>query len=489
MAGAVGHLREFFVGGRWEPAAGDLTRRIVDPATEEVVAEVSIGEAADAAAAVQAAKAAFPAWSALTGAQRADHLERFAEVWEAHAEEIGAAISREMGMPVGMSGFFNGFAPAQMLRYYAQLARTRVEEEDRVPAYFRGSARIRPTAAGVVAAIAPWNYAATLLASKFAPALAAGCTIVIKPAEENGVSARIIGRILDEADLPPGVVNVVPGGPDFAAALVANPDVARVAFTGSTGVGRTIARTVGERLATVNLELGGKSAAVVLDDADLDVVARDLPPLAFQNSGQTCFAQTRVVATPGVYDAVVRLLVDHAQGQRLGSPFDTATTMGPLGTGAQRERVRRAIAEAVDRGAVVEAGGRDAAVPERGFYVAPTVLTGVRSRDDVAQQEIFGPVVVVIAAEDDDDAVRIANDSPYGLAGSVWTADTARGLALARRIEAGTVGVNGYQPDAAAPWGGVKDSGQGRENGPEALESYLVPRTYYLFDHTPDAPG
>ena len=480
------HLGTVYLDGRFVPPAEGATAVLTDPSTGLPIATAAMGTAADVDAAVSAAERALPAWSAAGFAERAEVIDRLVAAWLRRSEEIAATVSREMGMPITMSRLTNGTGAAATLRYYADIARALDAEEQRTPMSFDGSVVVRRAPVGVVAAIAPWNYPCQLMATKIGPALAAGCTVVLKPPVENALTARILGELADEAEVPPGVLNVVVGDAAFGSGLVADPRVALVAFTGSTAVGRRIGSVVGERLGACNLELGGKSAAIVLDDADVDALIPALGPRAFRNSGQTCFAQTRIITTPGVHDAVVDGLASWARAQVLGHASDEATTFGPLATAAQRDRVRGFIEQGLADGAVLVAGGLDAEVPGDGFFVAPTLLDDVDNSSAVAQEEIFGPVVCVIRAVDEDDAVRIANDSPYGLAGSVWTGDQQRGAALARRIEAGTVGVNGYRPDMSSPFGGIKASGSGRENGPEGLEPFLRRDSLYLF--APAAP-
>lgn len=478
----MGHSDGVFIGGRWVPTALGERVRLVDPSTQEVIGEPMIATAEDVDAAVTAAAEAFPAWSSTPPAERAVILDRIADVWERRAAEIAESVSREMGMPLVNSLRSNGHGSAKNFRYYAEQARTTAFEEVRATLGLPGSVLVRRVPVGVVAAIAPWNYACYLITSKVAPALAAGCTIVLKPAVENAITGGLLAEVFAEAGVPDGVVNVVNGAPDFAQALVADPRVASVTFTGSTAVGRTIGGIVGERLATTNLELGGKSAAIVLDDADLDHTLALLPVLAFRNSGQTCFAQTRIIATPEVYDAVVDGLAAWADAQVLGSAFDEQATMGPLGTERQRDVVRGYIAKGIASGARLVTGGLDATVPDVGYFVAPTLFADVDPTCEIAQEEIFGPVVCVIRAADEADAVRLANDSRYGLAGSVWTRDIERGVALARQFESGTVGINGYAPDLGSPFGGVKDSGLGRENGPEGLAVFLRSESIYRYE-------
>lgn len=477
----MAHGDGIYIGGSWiEPVRGQRIT-LIDPSTEDVIGEPYLATAEDVPAAVDAAEAAFPAWSALSFGERADVLDRIAHAWERRAEEISVSVSREMGMPIANSRLTNGIGAARNFRYYAQVARAWQSEETREALSFEGSVIVRSVPVGVVAAIAPWNYACYLIASKVAPALAAGCTVVLKPAVENALTSVLIAEVMEEAGVPAGVVNVVVGTPDFGAALVAEPRVASVAFTGSTAVGKRIGSVVGERLASTNLELGGKSAAIVLDDADLEATLRDLPALSFRNSGQTCFAQTRVIATAGIYDRVVDGLAAWANAQVLGSAFDDTTTLGPLGTANQRAVARRFIESGLASGARLVAGGLDADVPSPGYFVRPTVFADVDNTSELAQEEVFGPVICVIKAQDDEDAIRLANQSRYGLAGTVWTTDIERGTAVARRMDTGSVGINGFRPDMGSPFGGVKDSGSGRENGREGLAVFLRSESIYRF--------
>ncbi|WP_033188116.1 aldehyde dehydrogenase [Rhodococcoides fascians] len=470
-----------WIGGSWEEPHGATSAELVDPAKGEVFATVAIGSSADVPGAVTAARAALPPWRASTREERADLLDRIADEWERAGDEIASIVSREIGMPAGWSHFNNVAGPVMFLRYYANVARGWEQETVRPGGAFDGSIVVRKNPVGVVGAIAPWNYPNMLLISKIAPALAAGCVVIAKPARENALSAHRIAQAFEAAGTPAGVVNIIPGGREFASALVAHPGVDKIAFTGSTAVGKDIGATVGGRLGVANLELGGKSAAIVLDDADLAHTLTNLPPLSFMNTGQTCFAQTRIIATPGVYDAIVAGFTRFAEEQVVGDPNEPTTTMGPVASARQRESVLAFIEKGIQSGARLVAGGTASPVDLPGYYVAPTVFADVDNTSEIAQREIFGPVICIIRARDEEHALALANDSEFGLAGSIWTTDTARALTLARRFESGSVGINGYVPDIAAPWGGVKGSGTGRENGPEAVDAFTHTEAIYQF--------
>lgn len=465
--------------GRENAAAGSRTRNLIDPSTGKSLGTTALVPASEVEMIVRSARGALGAWSARSGRDRAQVIEAIADAWEARADDMSLAVTREMGMPLGFSRFNNAVGPIAVLRYYAGLARRMEPEDSRTPFAFSGRVIVRRNPVGVVAAIVPWNYPWMLLATKLGPALAAGCTVIVKPAEENAISGGILGEILQAAGVPEGVVEVAVGGSDFAETLVRHPGVDKVAFTGSTAVGRRIAGIVGQRLGSVSLELGGKSAAIVLDDADMERTLAELPQLSFLNSGQTCFAQTRVIATPSVYERVVQGYVDYVDAQILGSPVDVHTTLGPVVSERQRENILNYIQLARAAGARVHRAAIE--IPTEGFFVPPTILADVDNGWDVAQEEIFGPVVCIIPARDEEHAVRIANDSDYGLAGSVWTRNVEKGIALSRQIAAGSFGINGYLPDLSSPWGGVKASGSGRENGPEAVDGFLRFDAVYEF--------
>jgi acyl-CoA reductase-like NAD-dependent aldehyde dehydrogenase len=367
-------------------------------------------------------------------------------------------------------------------RYFAQIGRDFTYEDLRP-----SNTLVRREPLGVVGVIAPWNGPQTLVAWKLAPALAAGCTAVIKPAPETTLDAFLLMDAIAEAGFPPGVVNLITGGRETGAALVEHPGVNKIAFTGSTAAGRAIAAACGAALKPVTLELGGKSAAVLLDDADVDLFASLVPEISAKNSGQVCYSCTRILAPRSRYDEVVEAIVEKMRLGAVGDPMSEATVYGPLVASRQRDRVEGYIAAGRAQGARVALGGGRPADLERGWFVEPTVFDHVSNDMKIAREEIFGPVLSVIPYDGEDEAVAIANDSEYGLGGSVFSADPTRGLAVARRIETGTVGVNGYGIKLDAPFGGVKSSGLGRELGPEGFAAYVQYKS--IFNVTSDLLG
>jgi len=353
-------------------------------------------------------------------------------------------------------------------------------EEER-PGFLGGTNIVRREPVGVVGAIVPWNYPQTLGAFKYGAALAAGCTVVMKPSPETVLDAFLLAEAIEAAGLPGGVINIVPGGRELGAYLVEHRDVDKVAFTGSTAAGRRVAEACGRLLRPVTLELGGKSAAIILEDADLDLskIGNDLFAATLVNNGQTCYLGTRVLAPRSRYAEVVDTLAAFASSLTVGDALDPATQIGPMASQRHRDRVEGYIAKGASDGArVVTGGGRPAGL-DRGWFVEPTVFAEVDNAATIAQEEIFGPVLSVIAYGDEDDAIRIANDSDYGLGGSVWTTDPERGKAVARRVRTGTIGINRYLPDPGAPFGGVKASGIGRELGPGAVSAYQQLKSIY----------
>jgi aldehyde dehydrogenase (NAD+) len=472
-----------FIGGEWVSPSSAVRISVLNASTEEPIGSAPEAAEADVDAAVAAARRAFDdpsGWPQWEPAQRAEVLLRLADQLEARAAEIGRLVSAQNGMPVALSPVIEGMTPVGTLRYVAGLLdRAPVEEE--APRFLGGDLIIRHEPVGVVGAIVPWNYPQTLSAFKYAPALAAGCTIVLKPSPETVLDSYVFAEAAEAAGLPPGVVSIVPGGREIGAYLVQHRAIDKIAFTGSTAAGRQIAEVCGRLLRPVTLELGGKSAAIILDDADLDLarIGQDLFAATLVNNGQTCYAGTRILASRSRYGEVVDTFAAFASSLRVGDALDPDTLIGPLVSQRQRDRVERYIAKGNSDGARLVAGGGRPAGLDRGWFVEPTVFADVDNKSTIAQEEIFGPVLSVIEYADEDDAVRIANDSDYGLGGSVWSADPEHAKAVGRRIRTGTVGINGYLPDPAGPWGGVKSSGIGRELGPGAVAAYQQSKTFY----------
>ena len=469
-----------FIDGDWAAPATGSTIQVVSPHSEQVVATVPEGSAADIDAAVAAARRAFDEgpWPRMTPEERIDVVQRFSNLYAGKLGEMAEVISTEMGAPISFANLAQAPAPWMQIETFLGIARSYPWEEVRAGAL--GEVLVRREPVGVVAAIPPWNVPQFTIMSKLVPALLAGCTLVIKPAPETPLDAYLLAELLEEAGVPAGVVNIVAAGREVGEHLVRHPGVDKVAFTGSTAAGRAIASICGEQLKRVSLELGGKSAAIVLDDADLAATMEGLKFTALMNSGQACVAQTRILASRANYGAVVDALAEAVAGMVVGDPLDPATEIGPMVAQRQQERVEKYIALGQEEGARIVVGGNG--MPDgltSGWYVRPTVFADVDNRMRIAQEEIFGPVLSVIAYDDVDDAVRIANDSEYGLAGTVWTGDVEAGLDVARRVRTGTYGVNTYTMDFAAPFGGYKSSGIGREFGPEGLAHYTELKTIY----------
>jgi aldehyde dehydrogenase (NAD+) len=472
-----------FIGGEWVAPSSPARIPVRSASTEEPIGEVPEAAEADVDAAVAAARRAFDdpsGWSQWEPGQRAAALERLAAELETRAQEIGRLVSAQNGMPIALSPVIEGMTPVGTLRYMVSLLASSPVEEER-PRFLGGDLIIRHEPAGVVGGIVPWNYPQTLSAFKYAPALAAGCAIVLKPSPETVLDSYVFAEAVLAAGIPPGVINIVPGGREIGACLVQHRDVDKIAFTGSTAVGRQIAEVCGRLLRPVSLELGGKSAAIILDDADLDLsrIGQDLFAATLVNNGQTCYAGTRILAPRSRYEEVVAAFAAFASSLPVGDALDPATLIGPLVSERQRDRVEGYIAKGTSDGArLVTGGGRPAGL-DKGWFVEPTVFADVDNKSVIAQEEIFGPVLSVIAYTGVDDAIRIANDSDYGLGGSVWTTDRDRARDVIRRVRTGTMGINGYLPDPAGPWGGVKSSGIGRELGPGAVAAYQQLKTVY----------
>lgn len=468
------HVDDLFIDGQWVTASSSARTDVVDPATEEVWGSVPDANADDVAAAVSAARRAFDSgvWSGLTPTQRAEILLRIADEVEKRAEPLAATNTRENGSPV-METSGAAANAAGIFRYFASLA-PYLEAEDVRPAPTGGHETVvERDPIGVCALIAPWNFPINLVVIKLAPALLAGCTVVIKPATPTPLSIRFIVEAAAAAGVPDGVVNLITGDAAAGDMLVRSPGVDKVAFTGSTPVGRKIAAACGELLRPVTLELGGKSSAIVLPDADLDAMASVLIRSCLRNSGQTCYISTRILAPASRYDEVVSMVGETIGAAKLGDPFDPSTVFGPVANKMQYDKVVGYLATAADEGARAVVGGGPADV-DAGYFVEPTVLADVTPEMTVAREEIFGPVITVIKYETVDEALEIANGTGFGLGGIVFSADADQAFDVAERVDSGSVGINFFASNHSAPFGGRHDSGLGVEYGLEGLHAYIT---------------
>lgn len=469
-----------YIDGSWVTSASrDADRIPVDnPATGEVVGHVPKGVQADVDAAVDAARRAFGAWSTTAAKERAEKLRALSSSLRTRVDELATVITGEVGTPIRLSAAFQVGMPISVLDEYGDLIESDAEAEHET---IGNSAVIREPA-GVVAAITPWNYPLAQIMFKLAPALAAGCTLVLKPSEVAPGAAILLFEAIDEAGFPAGVANLVTGdGSVVGPPLVTHPDVDLVSFTGSVTVGASIAASAAASIKRVTLELGGKSASVVLDDGDLEAAVKGTAASAFVNSGQTCAAWTRLVVPRAREDEAASIAAAVAASFAPGDPSDRGTRMGPLASALQKERVLDHLRRAIDDGARLVAGGPDASeFPADGHFVAPTVFAGVDRRSALAQQEVFGPVLAIIPHDGDADAVDIANDSEFGLDGAVWSADRERALAVARRIRTGSITINGGAFNPSSPFGGYKKSGYGREKGIHGLREFQQVKSIQL---------
>jgi len=465
-----------FVGGAWVPSAGADLLDVVNPTTEEVLATVPAGTAEDVDLAAAAARVAADGWAGTPPAARGALLGRIAEALAARADEAARLIAAEVGSPLTFAGKVQVGLPLTVLRSYATLLPD-YEFEERI-----GNSLVVKEPVGVVAAITPWNYPLHQVVAKVAAALAAGCTVVLKPSEVAPLSAHLFARVAGEAGLPPGVLNVVTGtGPTVGEALVAHPDVDMVSFTGSTRAGRRVSEVAAGTIKRVALELGGKSANVVLADADLAAAVKVGLANCFINGGQTCTAWTRMLVPSALHDEAVALAAAGTARYRVGDPLAADTRIGPLVSAAQRDRVRGHVETGIAEGATLACGGAEPPDElDRGYFVRPTVFAGVRPEMTIAQEEIFGPVLSVLPYADEDEAVAIANGTRYGLSGAVWSADQEHALAVARRLRTGQVDINGGRFNPLAPFGGYKQSGNGRELGRYGLEEFLEVKSLQL---------
>jgi acyl-CoA reductase-like NAD-dependent aldehyde dehydrogenase len=458
-----------YIGGKWVKPSGRNTLDVINASTEEVMATIPDGDENDANAAVAAARAAFDSWSATPPAVRGEYLAKIQAGLKARKDELAGIIAGEVGMPLKLAAMIQVGSPIANFGYYAGMIGSYAWEE------VTGNSRVVREPVGVVACITPWNYPLHQIAAKVAAALAAGCTVVLKPSEVAPLNAFVLAEVIDAIGLPAGVFNLVTGtGPAIGEALVRHPDVDMISFTGSTRAGKRISEVASATVKRVALELGGKSASIILDDADLATAVKGTVNACFLNSGQTCSAHTRMLVPESRYEEVAKIAAEAAQGFTVGDPFGGSAKLGPLISEAQRERVRGYIRKGIEEGAQLLCGGPDA--PEglsKGYYVKPTVFGRVKPDATIAQEEIFGPVLSIITYRDEDEAVRIANGTLYGLAGGVWAGSDERAQKVARRLRTGQVDINGGMFNLFAPFGGYKQSGRGREMGTYGLEEFL----------------
>lgn len=494
----------FFIGGSWRKTSSDDRFEVISPASGKPIGSVPAATEADIDAAVAAAREAFDGsdWPKLTPAQRGAHLVRLATAIATHGAEFAELITDELGCSHLLSQVYQAVAPVMSLNYAAEVAKSLQTSELRVSdlSPFAGSGDavgVIPMAGkslvvkepvGVVAVFPAYNFALPAVAQKIGPALVAGCTVVVKATEPNPLAIFNLGKLLQEIGFPAGVINIVAARAGESEYLVGHPGVDMVSFTGSTEVGRKIGAACGELIRPVVLELGGKSAAIVLSDADPEIVVPTLVGASVAtNSGQSCVAQTRFLVPEEQYEFYADAFTRAFEALKVGDPRDADTVVGPVISRSHLERIEAHLARAVEQGATIRTGGRRPAQLSEGWYIEPTLVTGVTNDMDIAQHEIFGPVAVLIAHNGEADAIRIANQSRYGLAGSVFTADSAHGFEVARRIRTGTFSVNTFAADLGSPFGGFKESGLGREHGVGAVQEYLLQKTISI-DPSLDLP-
>jgi len=485
---AIREPLKFFIGGEWVAPSSSATIDVIDSASEEVFLTVAEAQGPDIERAVAAARKAFDhgPWPRMTPAERAVFLNSLADAYANHAEALADSWTMESGTLHSMTKHTAASA-ASSLRYYAGLAETFPFEEAHTAMFgLRGLLVREPV--GVVGAIIPWNAPNMLLINKVAPALLAGCTVIIKASPEAPSTPLLFAQICEEAGLPAGVINVLTADREVSELLVRNPDVDKISFTGSTLAGRKIGSICGERIARFTLELGGKSPAVILDDYDLGKAAASLARTAPMMSGQVCASLTRIIVSEPRHDELVDALAESFRQIRVGDPFDPATQMGPLAIARQRDRVESYIAKGKAEGAKLVVGGGRPAHLNRGYYIEPTVFARVDNNATIAREEIFGPVLSVIAARDEAHAIELANDTVFGLNASVFTNDLERAATVARQLRSGTVGHNGFKTDFGIAFGGYKQSGIGREGGVEGLHPYLETKTV-VFDELAPVAG
>jgi len=465
-----------YIGGNWVAAQSNERFEVTNSSTEEIIGRVPAGTVEEADQAVKAAAEAFPAWSALPAAERAAYLSKLSEGLSARSQEIAETVSAEVGMPIKLAAMIQAGLPTMVMGSFAELTKQYAFEEE------IGNSLVVKEPVGVVASITPWNYPLHQVVAKVAAALGAGCTVVVKPSEIAPLSTFMLAEIVDQVGLPAGVFNLVSGdGPTVGEALAKHPQVDMVSFTGSTRAGKRVSGLCAATVKRVALELGGKSANIILDDADFAQAVKAGVNNCYLNSGQTCAAWTRMLVPRSRQDEAVELAKAAAEKLNLGNAPKGEGRLGPLVSERQRERVRAYIRKGIEEGAKLVTGGPER--PEgldKGFFVKPTVFSNVDNKMTIAQEEIFGPVLCIIPYDDEDDAVRIANDSVYGLSGAVWSADEERAKKVARRLRTGQVDINGGAFNPVAPFGGYKQSGRGREYGKFGFEEFLEIKSLQL---------
>ena len=480
-ASDIAHPEKLFIDGKWVAPSSGTRLRPVNPATEEVIATVAEASEADMDRAVAAARRAFDlgTWPRLTHAERGEYVKKLADLLEQRTGQLASLWTEQMGGLASFAPIMTGGGTFQ-IRYFAGLASTYPFETRQPTSLGPGTAVIVREPVGVVAAICPWNAPYGIMAQKIAPALVAGCTVIMKPSPETPLEAYVIAECAEAAGFPPGVINLVPANREASDHLVRNPGVDKVSFTGSTAAGRRIGQVCAERVARVTLELGGKSAAIVLDDYPVEQAAKILTSSICIMSGQVCATLSRVIVPRAKHDAFADAFTAAMRDIRVGDPTDPATQMGPLAMERQLHRVQGYIEKGRQQGAKLVTGGGRPKHLARGYYFEPTLFAAVDNRSVIAQEEIFGPVISMIAADGEDDAVRIANESIYGLNGAVFTNDADRAYKVGRRVRTGGFGQNGLKLDFAVPYGGFKQSGVGREGGPENFHAYTETKTILL---------
>jgi acyl-CoA reductase-like NAD-dependent aldehyde dehydrogenase len=476
----IKHPNRFYIGGEWvTPSSSDVID-VIQPATEDIYLQVAEAKAADVDRAVGAARLAFDEgpWPFMAPTERAGYVRRIAEGLRERLPEVAHTWASEMGI-LHSDAEVRGARIPGIYEFYANLADSFEWVERHTPSG-GGYGWLAREPVGVVGAIVPWNAAVVALSFKLAPALLAGCSIVLKSSPEAPSAGYLLAEIVEEIELPAGVVNVVTAHRPASEALVLNPGVDKVSFTGSTAAGKRIAALCAERVARVNLELGGKSAALILDDYDIEKAAASLADSTMELTGQVCSALTRVIVTKDRHDELVDALSAEFAKVRVGDPFDASNDMGPVAAQRQRDTIEGLIGKGIEEGATLAAGGHRPAGLDRGWFIEPTLFANVDNQSTIARNEFFGPVLSVIPAENEEDQVRIANDSPYGLNSAVFTDDDDRAWRFARRIRSGTVGQNAHRNSHAFAFGGFKQSGIGREGGREGLMPYLEPKAIIL---------